>query len=235
MDNSRIVRFATTRWSLVAAADARAAESATALEELCGAYWRPLYAFLRQSGQSPVESEDLVQGFLTDLLARGDVSRADPARGRFRTFLLASLKNYVSKQRDRRAASKRSGTWTRLNFADAERAFAAGRDDRTPQQAFDRQWALSLLEGVLDDLRQDQTAAGRAAWFERLSPLLTGEGAAPYATIARQLDATPGAVKQAASRLRREYRDRLERALASGLADPADLPDERRRLFEALG
>lgn len=237
MDSLAPPRFASTRWSVVAAADAGDPRAADALQELCGAYWRPLYAFLRRRGHAPHDAEDLVQGFLADLLGRNDFAAADRSRGRFRTFLLAALKNYASKRREHDQAVKRGGAAAKftLDFAAAERGY--GRepaDGRTAEQVFERQWALATLRRTLDELETSQRDAGRGPWFDELKGLLTGGGAAPYVEIAGRLGSTPGAVKAAASRLRREYRERLERALADGLEDADAVADERQRLFAAL-
>ena len=252
-------RFATTRWSLVVSAgegghaDARSSRlevGRLALSELCRLYWPPLYAFLRRSGSSRADAEDLVQGFLADLLSRGDVARADRDRGRFRTFLLSSLKNFASKQRERAAAQKRGGHLQHLSlerpfsfdFEAAERAYRFEPSDRrTPEAVFERQYALALLGRVLEDLGQSEREAGRGDWFASLKPLLTTGGAdagLSYVDVAATLGTTPGAVKTAASRLRRRYREALDRALADGLEETAnleaDLAAERAALVAAL-
>lgn len=233
-------RFATTRWSLVAHAAADDSRGRRALGELCDLYWRPLYAFLRRSGSSEQDAEDTVQGFLADLLARGDVARADRGRGRFRTFLLAALKNYASKQRDRDAALKRGGGVATFRLdpdavAGAEAAYRhEPSDDRTPEEVFERQWALTLLDGVLTELAAKYESEGRGEWFAALRPTLTGGGAQPYAELAATLGSTPGAIKTAVSRLRREYRDRLDAALCDGALSDDEIADERRALLNAL-
>lgn len=245
MPRSDFVSFASTRWSLVAAADASETRRRRALDELCRTYWRPLYAFLRRGGCDPPEAEDLVQGFLADLLARGDINRADPQRGRFRTFLLAALKHYAAKQRDAAAAAKRGGRVTThsldrrsdlpLDFAAAEAAFRfEPSDDRTPEDVFARQWALAVLQTTLARLEAEQVAAGRGDWFALLKGSLAGEPTRSHQSIADQLGTTPGTVKAAAARLRQRYRDLLDAELGDGVVDAQTLAAERAALLEAL-
>ena len=229
-------QFRTTRWSLVARTRGSHPDRAAALETLCRAYWRPLYAFLRRDGHPPEEAEDLVQGLLADLLERDDFAVADPERGRFRTFLLAALKNYRSKWREKADAVKRGGRMTRrpLDFGAAEIAYRLEPGGRPADRVFERQWALATIEHVLAEVERKQSEAGRGAWFAALRGTLTGEAAAPYAEIAAALGSTPGAVKAAAARLRRDFRSELDVALADGI-DEADAAAERAALFAALG
>ena len=241
MDSPRHVRFATTRWSLVATAGRQTRESAAALEMLCGQYWPPLYVFLRRRGHSPQDAEDLVQGFLADLLRREDLAAADSRRGRFRTFLLAGLKHHAANRHAADTAAKRGGSVvtasleTPLDFAEAESHYRQEPSDaRTAEAVFERQWALAVLRRALADVEQSQQHAGRGEWFEQLRPLLTGGGTAPYAELAASLNTTPGAVKAAAARLRRQFREALDQALRDGLSSADDLAAERAALFAAL-
>ena len=227
--------FDSTRWSVIARAGVAGPGGRDALAELCEAYWQPLYAFLRRRGHQPAEAEDLVQGFLADLLARG--LSADPERGEFRTWLLTALKHFAANQHAAATAVKRGGrvSLVSLDFAAAESAYQfEPADDRTPEAVFARQWALTLLARVLADLEAEQRAAGRGDWFEALRGTITTAAAVPYQQLADELGTTPGAVKTAASRLRRRYRTLLDAALADGLTDPADIAAERRALFESL-
>jgi RNA polymerase sigma factor (sigma-70 family) len=227
-------RFATTRWSLVAAAKDPAARQA--LAELCELYWYPVYAFVRRRGNSAADAGDLTQGFVARLIETAGIARADPDKGRFRSYLLGAVRHFLANEQDRAAARKRGGGRAigSLDLADAERRYAAEpADDRTPEQLFERRWALTLLDGVLAGLRSEYAAAGQELMFDRLKSSLTGEGA-PYSEAAAALGMTEGAVKIAAHRLRRRYRDRLRTAIAETVATPDDVEAEIRDLFTIL-
>ena len=169
--------FATTRWSVVAAA-ADPARSAAALAELCGACWYPLYAFVRRRGHSAGEAEDLTQAFFARFLEKNDAARADPARGRFRTFLLAAMKHFLANEYDRARALKRGGGTKPIPFdeemADARYLRSAARRE-DPESAYLRAWATSLLEGAAAELRAEYAARDHAALFDRLWALVCGE------------------------------------------------------------
>jgi RNA polymerase sigma-70 factor (ECF subfamily) len=232
-------QFATTHWSLVlAAGDEQHPDSRAALGELCEAYWLPLYAYLRRSGRSPEDADDLTQGFFAALLERRDLQRVDPQLGKFRSFLLASLKHFVANEHDRRTAQKRGGgrTIVSLDVAAAESHFAVEpADEHTPEREFDRQWALTLLRRTLEGLRSEQERAGKGEHFERLKGFLTGEqGEGAYAELAREMESTEAALKQAVSRLRRRYRERLRQEISQTVSAPGEIDDEIRDLFAAL-
>jgi len=232
--------FATTRWSVVAAAGRGDTPSARdALEQLCGSYWYPLYAFVRRRSTAPDDALDLTQGFFARLLEKRDLSRADRGRGRFRSFLLAALKHYLANQRDRERAEKRGGgaPVLSLDAASAEGRFQSEpADERTPEASFERTWALVVLERALDRVRDEYRRAGRGALFGALEArLIDAPGGRPYAELAAELDLTEGAFKVAVHRARRRFREELRREIAETLADPADVDDELRDLFEALG
>ncbi len=187
-------RFATTRWSIVAAAAGDAAGTTVqqdALAGLCAAYWFPLYGFIRWQGHSRSDAEDLIQGFFARLIEKNDLAAADPARGRFRTFLLASLRHYMANERDRRQALKRGGGVQIVSIdalaAEARLAIAPWHV-KTPEREFDRQWALSVLERAFVDLRVEYDGRGHGELFEVLSPLLTGslDEAASHADAAQR-------------------------------------------------
>jgi RNA polymerase sigma-70 factor (ECF subfamily) len=220
---------------LVAAA--KGPTSRQALAELCELYWYPVYAFVRRRGHSADDAGDLTQEFFARLLETAGIAGADPARGRFRSYLLGACRHFLANQRDRAAARKRGGgrAALSLDFPDAERRYAAEpADDRTPEQMFDRRWALSLLDSVLANLAAEYAAADQASLFDRLKGSLTGEGES-YAVIAAAVGMTEGAVKVAAHRLRRRYRGRLRAAIAETVATPEDVDSEIRDLFAALG
>ena len=228
--------FETTQWTLVVAAgDSRHPGSRDALEDLCRSYWYPLYAYLRRRGYPQEEAEDLVQGFFAQLLAKNYIKAADPERGRFRSFLLTSLKNYAANEWDRKKAKKRGGATTTLSldFETAEgRYHVEPVDEETPEQLFDRGWAVAQLEQVLERMRAEGDGGER---FEILRGFLTGEGEdIRYKDVAEQLGMTEGAVKVAVHRLRQRFGKMLRDEVARTLNDPADVDDEIRHLFAAF-
>jgi DNA-directed RNA polymerase specialized sigma24 family protein len=233
---SRGGRFPTTCWSVVLAArGSPRAEARSALESLCAAYWFPLYAFIRGRGHPAHAAEDLTQSFFTRLIEKGVLDAVDRSKGRFRAFLLAACKDFLANDRDRQQCRKRGGG-RRFVPIDAEDRLGAGpAQGLTPEALFDRQWALSLLERVLQRLAAEMDRAGRSALFDRLKPALLGDCQAPsYAEVAGALRMTEGAVKVAAHRLRGRYREILRDEIAQTVADPADVDDEIRDLFQAL-
>jgi len=232
-------RFATTQWSLVvAAAGHESAEARGALETLCLLYWYPLYAFVRRQGHAAAQAEDLTQGFFAMLLERGDLAKASPERGRFRSFLLTALKHFLLNEQERERALKRGGgrVLLSLDFSAAEgrlaRDPAAG--DR-PEDVFERQWALTLLDRVQQLLREEYTAAGKEPLIVRLQGMLAGDGLeGSYAEAARDLGMTEGAVKTAVFRLRKRFGERLREEISRTVADPGEIDDEIRELFDVL-
>ncbi len=231
-------RFVTTRWSVVLAAGRdRTPADRAALERLCRACWYPLYAFARRRGAAPEEAEDLVQGFFRDLLERGSIGAVDPARGRFRTFLLTAFTHHASKERERARAEKRGGRARvlSLDLAEGERRYLAEpADERTPERAFDRRFALALLDRVLAALR-DLYGGERRPTFEALRPwLVAGADPPPHAETARRLGTSEAAVKVALYRMRARYRALLRGAIAETVASPEEVDDEIRDLLDAL-
>ncbi len=231
--------FATTRWSQVLTAAGRETpRSAEALARLCEAYWYPLYAYVRRQGYDAEQAQSLTQEFFATLLEKHYLRSADPSRGRFRSFLLASMKHFLSNERDRASAIKRGGRavvvpfevetaegWYRLEPAEAE----------TPETIFERRWALTLLERTLARLREEFRAAGKQRLFERLEGHLTGEQETlPYAALSAQLGMTESAIKVTVHRLRRRYGALLRMEIAETVADPAQVDDEIRELFRSL-
>lgn len=233
-------RFATTRWSVVLAAGRSGdPEVRAALEILCETYWYPVYYFLRRSGHDNDAAQDLTQGFFARLIEKRDIASANPQRGRFRNFLLGAVKHYVANERVREQALKRGGPLPALSLttADAERLYAAEPvDNRTPDKAYERRWALMLLQGVMGDLRGEYEQRGDAELFDRLKFTLTGDDTPEtYAVIAASLGVSESAVKVGTHRLRRRYRERLWRAVAETVADQKDVQEEIRALIAALG
>ena len=232
--------FAATHWSLVLAAGRDGTPGAhAALDTLCRAYWPPLYAYIRRSGCSPADAQDLTQGFFLQLLQRDFLDGVDPRKGKFRSFLLASLKHYLSNERDRARAQKRGGGLAPISIdaQDAEgRYLHEPADPMTPDKLYERRWALTVLEQALVRLQAEYAASSRGAVFEKLKGELTSDAArAPHAEIARELDMTPGAVKVAAHRLRQRFGEVLRAEIAETVARPEDIEEEIQHLFDALG
>ncbi len=231
--------FRTTHWSVVAAAGgADSGPALEALETLCRNYWYPLYVYARKLGQGAPDAEDMVQSFFLRCLERKYLAAADPERGRFRTFLLVAFKRFMANEWDRGRARKRGGglaavAWEGLS---AEQRYALEPvDEASPEKAFDRSWALALLDRVLDRLKRER-GGERAAVFEELKGLLTGgAGDVSYAEIGQRLGMSEGAVKVAVHRLRVRYRQLLEEEIAQTVTGPEAIPLERRHLLAALG
>jgi len=234
-------RFLTTRWSVVVEAGREGGGRASrrALEALCSSYWFPIYAFVRRRGHDAHEAADLTQEFFARLLERQDLARARPELGRFRSFLLVATKNFLANQWDRKTAEKRGGGRAHLSFDtdDAEERYRREpRDDWTPERAFARSWALTLLDAVLERLAGDYERAGKGELFRALrGTLVAGGDTPPYAELAERLGRSEGAVKVAAHRLRQRYKELLRDEIGETLSDPTEAEDEIRGLFEALG
>ena len=231
--------FATTHWSVVLAAGGGDSPQATAaLEQLCRAYWFPLYAFVRRQGHAPEDAQDLTQGFFARFLEKHSLELADPARGRFRTFLLACLKNYLAEEHRHTGRLKRGGEQTLVSW-DAQSAEERYRSEpleqMTPEKIYERKWALALLEQTLTRLSQEESAADKARLFAALKDFLWGEkGSASYAEIGEQLELSEGAVKVAVHRLRRRYRDLLREQVAQTVARPEEVEPELRHLIAVI-
>ena len=232
-------QFAATRWSVVVAAggDHDATDTRRALEELIQAYWFPLYAFLRRQGQPPAEAEDLVQGFLTRLMEKHDLARVDRAKGRFRSFLLASLKHFLANEYHKKRALKRGGgRVVSLDALAAEARYAVEpADDVTPERLFDRRWALAVLDQVLSRLRKEYADAGKVALFETAKDCLAPHrGRLGYARLAEGLGMTHGALRVAVHRMRRRYRDLLRDEIAQTVDSPEQVDEEISYLLNCL-
>lgn len=231
--------FATTHWSVVLTASKEGTpESAAALENLCGTYWYPLYAYVRRRGYSPEHAQDLVQEFFGRLLQRKWLPRADPHRGRFRSFLLVSMNHFLANEWDRAQAAKRGGgvRFQLLEGANGEQRFAdESQLARSPEEVYEQRWAMTLLQTVLARLRAEAGAAGHAEQFEKLEIFLTGEKrTATYAEMATRLGTTEGALKMAAQRLRRRYAELLREEIAHTVERADEVEDEIRHLLGVL-
>jgi RNA polymerase sigma-70 factor (ECF subfamily) len=231
--------FATTQWSLVVAAkadDASRSRARKALEELCRAYWYPLYAFVRYRGHSPDEAQDLTQAFFARIVETRGFAAADPARGRFRSYLLGAMKHFLANEWHRGQSKKRGGgvTFLDLDALDPEARYALAPAPSTdPDAGFDREWAQETIARAMEKLRADSEARGKGELFEGLKGSLTGDEAARSETAAR-LGMTEGAVKAAVHRLRRRYRELLRAEIADTVTDPADVDAEMRHLVQVL-
>lgn len=234
--------FATTHWSLVvqAAAGSDGAGSRAALAELCRSYWYPIYDFARRKGHSPDDAKDVTQGFFAQVLADGALTRADAARGRFRTFLLAVFEHYRAGQHARAGRLKRGGgcdvvSLDALVSADPRHEAGAATTE-SPERIFDCTWALSLLEQTLAAMEREYAMAGKRALFDSLKEVLWGgRGEVRYATLAEQLGMTEAAIKVAMHRLRIRFREHLRMEVTKTLVRPEDADDELRYLIAALG
>ncbi len=232
--------FVTTRWSVVLSAGRKDSPHAdAALETLCRAYWYPLYAYVRRLGHSPADAQDLTQEFFAQLLACNWVAAADRKRGRFRSFLLLVFKRFLANQWDKARALKRGRRiqFVPLPLDTAETRYARDEpaDTATPEQVFEKQWAFTLLDGVLQRLRAEYEQDGKAALFEALKACLVGSREShPYAVLATRLGMSEGAVKVAVCRLRERYRQRLKQEIAHTVASPAEVDAELRHLFHVL-
>ena len=212
------------------------AQAQAALAQLCQAYWYPLYSFVRHRGHSLHDAQDLTQAFFAHILEKRGLGSVDPEQGRFRTFLLASLKNFLANDWDRMNAQKRGGG---QRIVSLEREAAESRfqlepsHDWTPERHFERQWALALLDQVLVSLRAEYGADGKAALFEEIKTVLTGQAGA-YADMAARLRSSEGAIKVAVHRLRNRYRELIRAQIAATVCD-GDVEDELRQLLAVLG
>ena len=233
--------FRTTRWSVVArAAEPSHPRAQTALAEMCGDYWPPLYAFARRLGRSPEDAEDLTQSFFASLIEKNTLAAADSSRGKLRTFLLAAFQHYIADVAKREHAQKRGGGAGVLSIdAAVEEGFASEPvEHETPETLYDRRWATMLLERALDGLEAERAADGHGAEMAVLRPFLslTISGAATYAEAAERLGWTVNAARVAVFRLRTRYRELLLDSVAATLHDesPAVVEVEMHDLLDAL-
>lgn len=231
--------FATTQWSQVLAArEGSDTQARQALASLCETYWYPLYAYVRRQGHDADEARDLTQGFFAQLLEKNYLEDVEPSAGRFRSFLLTSLRHFLSHQWEKARAQKRGGgsRTVSLDAADAEVRYGWEPADRlTPEQVFERRWALTLVERALARLRQESVATNTTQRFEVLKTHLTGEEPhTPYREVATELGLSEGAVKVAVHNLRRKFAQVLRAEIAETVADPAEIDEEMRYLLQAV-
>ena len=231
--------FSTTHWSVVlSAGEANSSQASEALEKLCRAYWPPLYSYIRGQGHSPEEAQDLTQAFFEKLLKKNFWARADPQKGRFRSFLLTALRHFLADERDRVRTAKRGGGLSFISFDEqsSEARFLEGLGQKvSSEQQFDRQWAATVLEQARTKLRQECVASGKSALYDRVS-LVDGrnESAVSYAVIAQELGMTISAIKSAVSRLRARYGELVREEVAHTVSSPAEIPGELRYLLSVM-
>jgi RNA polymerase sigma-70 factor (ECF subfamily) len=230
--------FPATRWSVVlAAGDAESPRCTQALEELCRAYWRPLYAFILRQGRDTSHAQDLTQEFFAHLLARNPLASLSPGKGRFRSFLLAAVKHFLADDFDRVHTLKRGGGHSFVSLDDVadDRDLVATGTNATPDHAFDRQWALTVLDRAFAALRRESADAGKAEHFKRLSDFLSREGSgAEYDVIGEALRMKAGAVAVAVHRMRLSYRRLVREEIAHTVSSPWEIDEEMRYLLELV-
>ena len=232
-------QFATTHWSVVLSAGRNDTPRARdSLAQLCQAYWYPLYAFVRRQGHSAPDAQDLTQEFFARLLKKNSLEQVSREKGKFRSFLLASLKHFLANEWDRARALKRGGGQELIpldgDSAETRYGFEPAHGE-TPDKIFDRRWALTLLDATLVRLREEFVAENKTKLFEALKFTLTAErGTTSYVEVAKQLGLSEGAVKVAVHRLRQRYREVLRAEIANTVATPGEVDEELRQLFAAL-
>jgi len=237
---SQPAMFPTTHWSVVLAAgdSAEGSSAASALESLCRSYWQPVYAFSRRMGAGAEDARDLTQAFFAELLSGRSLKRADPARGRFRSYLLGALKHFLADEHDRALARKRGGG---IEFVPIDAVLAESRYgleaavQDAPDAAYDRAWALAVLDRALARLREEFTLSGRAALFDGLKAFLIGDrGDVTFAQAADRLRITEGAAKMTVTRMRQRFRALVRQELAQTVVTSAELEQELKAFAAAL-
>ena len=230
-------RFQTTRWSLVLEAARGGEHAGEALEWLCETYWYPLYAFVRRQGHDADAARDLTQSFFLRLIDKQALRRIDPRQGRFRAFLVASMKHFLANERARKRALKRrtEDPAFRLSLEGGEQRYLAAPSEALgPDELFEAQWAMAVLDRALRRLESEQEAGGKGAAFGRLRGYLTG-AEAPYERLASELDTTEGALRVTVHRLRRRLGALLRAEVAQTVSDQQEVDDELRFLLQAIG
>jgi RNA polymerase sigma-70 factor (ECF subfamily) len=231
-------RFVTTRWSLVLKTrKPDSPEAVSALETLCETYWFPVYSFIRRKGKSSDDARDLTQAFFTRVLEKNYFRDAEQSRGRFRTFLLASVRHFLANERDAELARKRGGGFTHvpIEFETEERRFHhEPREGDTPELLYERRWALAAIDAAMNRLAGRYQGTARRQLFEELRPMLTGDEAVSYAVLSSRLGATEGALRVAVFRLKRQFAASLREVIAETVDDPHAIDDELRDLMSIV-
>lgn len=230
--------FLTTRWTeVLQAAQTSAPGGTAALENLCGKYWYPLYAYIRREGFSPHDAQDLTQAFFARFLEKNYLAQVDPARGKFRSFMLGSLKHFLANEWDRLRAQKRGGgaQIISLDEQSAEARYSLEpRDEASAEKIFERRWALTILEEVLGRLERECVDAGKAEQFRALKDHMMADSNVPQAELARRLNTTPAAIKVAIHRLRKRYRALLREEIAQTVSAASEVDAELRHLLTVV-
>ena len=231
--------FTTTHWSLILhAQDTSSPLAAAALERLCRAYWYPLYVFVRRQGEDEESAKDLTQGFFARLLEKRCLAQVQREKGKFRSFLLAALKHFLSDERDKARAQKRGGGQTLISLNDStgeERYRLEPVDTMDADKLFERRWALTLLEQARTRVREEYLESGKAGLYDHLKPFEAGDQNAPsYARVAAELGLTESAVKSAVFRMRQRYRELVREEVANTVDDPAEVDAEIRHLINVI-
>ena len=229
-----------TRWSVVLAVrDSDSKIARKALETLCELYWYPVYAYIRRRSASADEAQDLTQEFFAKLLEKNYVATADRERGRFRAFLLTAVKHFLSNEWQKQRAQKRGGGRQpiSLDWREGERRYSIEpSNEDTPEALFDKQWAITLVNHVLEMIREEFAAAGKESQFDALKGYLAGRTVdANYTKASKSLGMSEGAIRVAVHRMRKRYRSLLRREISETVSEPGEVDDEIRRLFSSLG
>jgi DNA-directed RNA polymerase specialized sigma24 family protein len=228
--------FHTTRWTRVCLAKADSEDGRRALADLCDAYYEPVVAFLRAELRDADAARDLSHAFFAQMLAGGTIHTADRERGRFRSYLLGAVKHFLSHHRAASRREKRGGGMESVQIDDESVRSLPDASQMSPDAAFDRQWALTLLTRALDSLRQECTSEGRASLFEQMKPWLMGEGAhGDQAAVAASCGMSTPALKMSLHRLKKRFRQCVKTEVTGTLDDPAMVESEMQSLFAALG
>lgn len=231
--------FRTTHWSLVVSAlNHDSSVSDEALDRLCRLYWYPVFHFVRKKGHREHDAQDLTQAFFAQLLEKNWLKRVDPSRGRFRSFLLMILKRFMASEWKKARAQKRAGNlqWLSLSLQTAETRYThEPADSKTPEQSFEKQWAMTLLDSVMQALRHQHAGEDKQDLFEALKPCLLGSRESqPYQKIASEFGISESAVKVAVFRLRKQYRNLLREEISHTVASAEDVESELRHLIRVL-
>jgi len=239
-DESNQHWFETTHWSKVlTAGNMQSSQASEALSILCQSYWSPLYSYIRRQGYGRADAQDLTQAFFAKMLGKNFWVRADPQRGRFRSFLLTALRHYLADENDRARTVKRGGGLTFISI-DTEIGEAHFKEalsyNLSSEQQFERQWAYSVLENARQKLRQECFASGKLELYDKVS-LIDGKGESSlsYAVIAQQLGTTVSAIKSAVYRLRERYGELVRKEIEHTVKDPTEIPDEIRHFIRVIG
>ena len=234
----RTGRFNETHWTTVLAAGQKNSQAKEALQKLCRTYWYPLYVFVRRQGHGKHDAEDLTQEFFARLLTRNDLATVDREKGKFRSFLLASMKHFLANEWDKAQAKKRGGgkQILSINVQDFESKYAMEPAHAiTPDKLYDRRWAMTVLEQVMAKLRKEMRAEGKMDQFEQMKIFLAGsKGDVHYSKVAENLGISEIAVKTAVHRLRKRYRLLLIAEIANTVETKQDVEQELRHLLAAL-